>query len=363
MGVVFKARDTRLGRSVALKFVKAQFSQRFEREARAIAALNHPHIATLHDVGEHEGAPYLAMEFVEGHPLKGPLPVKEVIEYGIQIADALTAAHAAGIVHRDLEPANILVTDDGTVKVVDFGLARLSRPEETSGETASQETLTASGLVLGTLAYMSPEQAQSQPLDVRSDVFSIGIVLYEMLAGQPPFSRNTQIETLMAILRDSPRPLEQTRTDLPPELVRTVNRCLEKDREKRFASAAEVHAELVRLERSLTPARMDLPRLLQRARRPSFLIPAAAVVLGLALLAVWAGFRASRVRWAAGEGLAQCVQLAEGGRYTEAFDLAQELTALIPNEKRLRALWSDIAKPVWVKTDPPGAEIYRKGVR
>ena len=126
MGVVYKARDTRLGRSVALKFVKAQFSERFEREARAIAALNHPHIATLYEVGEHEGAPYLAMEFVEGHPLKGPRPVKEVLEYGIQIADALAAAHAAGIVHRDLKPANILVTEKGSVKVLDFGLAKLT---------------------------------------------------------------------------------------------------------------------------------------------------------------------------------------------------------------------------------------------
>ena len=148
MGMVYKARDTRLGRSVALKFVKAQFSERFEREARAIAALNHPHIATLHDVGEHEGVPYLAMEFVEGRPLKGPRPVKEVIEYGIQVADALAAAHAAGIVHRDLKPGNILLTGKGSVKVLDFGLAKL-RAQVGDGAPA---TTTLTGISAGTPA-------------------------------------------------------------------------------------------------------------------------------------------------------------------------------------------------------------------
>jgi serine/threonine protein kinase len=154
MGVVYRASDTRLGRSVALKFVKAQFSRHWEREARAVAALNHPHIATLYEVGDYEGAPYLAMELVDGRPLKDPLPVKQAIEYGIQIADALAAAHAAGIVHRDLKPANILVTEKGSVKVLDFGLAR--RVELGKGH---ETTLTAEGEILGTPAYMSPEQA------------------------------------------------------------------------------------------------------------------------------------------------------------------------------------------------------------
>ena len=149
MGVVYKASDTRLGRSVALKFVKAQFSRRFEREARAVAALNHPHIATLHEVGDHQGSPYLVMELVEGRPLKGPLPVKQAIEYGIQIADALAAAHAAGIVHRDLKPGNILVTEKGSVKVLDFGLAKLA---ELEGAPASTQT---AGLA-GTPGYLAP---------------------------------------------------------------------------------------------------------------------------------------------------------------------------------------------------------------
>jgi serine/threonine protein kinase len=162
MGVVYKASDTRLGRSVALKFIKAHFSRHWEREARAVAALNHPHIATLFEVGEHEGAPYLAMELVEGKPLKGPLPVKQAIEYGVQMADALAAAHAAGIVHRDLKPGNILVTEKGSIKVLDFGLAKLAEPE---GAPASTQTV---GLA-GTPGYMAPEQIEGKPADTRSD--------------------------------------------------------------------------------------------------------------------------------------------------------------------------------------------------
>ncbi|MGO9258430.1 MAG: protein kinase domain-containing protein [Bryobacteraceae bacterium] len=223
MGVVYKAKDTRLGRSVALKFIKAQFSRHWEREARAVAALNHPHIATLYEVGDHQGSPYLAMEFVEGRPLKSPLPVKQAIEYGIQIADALAAAHAAGIVHRDLKPGNILVTKKGSVKVLDFGLAKLAEPE---GAPASTET---AGLV-GTPGYLAPEQIEGQPADTRSDIFAFGCLLYQLLSGRRAFPGETIMAALIAAATTEPKPLEGA----PERLEELVRLCLRKDPESRL---------------------------------------------------------------------------------------------------------------------------------
>ncbi len=223
MGVVYKAKDTRLGRSVALKFIKAQFSNRWEREARAVAALNHPHIATLHEVGDHQGSPYLAMEFVEGRPLKSPLPVKQAIEYGIQIADALAAAHAAGIVHRDLKPGNILVTEKGSVKVLDFGLAKLAEPE---GAPASTQT---AGLA-GTPGYMAPEQIEGRQADTRSDIFAFGCLLYQLLSGRRAFPGETITAALIAAATTEPKPLE----GVPERLDELVRLCLRKDPQSRL---------------------------------------------------------------------------------------------------------------------------------
>ena len=223
MGVVYKAKDTRLGRSVALKFIKAQFSRHWEREARAVAALNHPHIATLYEVGEHEGSPYLAMELVDGRPLKGPLPVKQAIEYGIQMADALAAAHAAGIVHRDLKPGNILVTEKGSVKVLDFGLAKLAERE---GAPASTQT---AGLA-GTPGYLAPEQIEGKPADTRSDIFAFGCILYELLSGRRAFPGETITAALTAAATTEPKPLE----GVPERLDELVRRCLRKDPARRF---------------------------------------------------------------------------------------------------------------------------------
>ena len=224
MGVVYKASDTRLGRSVALKFVKAQFSRRFEREARAVAALNHPHIATLYEVGDHQGLPYLVMELVEGKPLKGPLPVKQAIEYGIQMADALGAAHAAGIVHRDLKPGNILVTEKGSVKVLDFGLAKLSEQE---GAPASTQT---AGLVVGTPGYLAPEQIEGKAADTRSDIFAFGCILYELLSGRRAFPGETISAALAATVTTEPKALE----GVPERLDELVRLCLRKDPERRL---------------------------------------------------------------------------------------------------------------------------------
>jgi serine/threonine-protein kinase len=229
MGEVYRARDPRLGRIVAIKVSKERFSGRFEREARAVAALNHPHICQLYDVGPN----FLVMEFVEGEPLKGPVPPENAIRLALEVAGALEEAHAQGILHRDLKPANILVSQKGSVKLLDFGVAKLL------ADPSSDVTQTLEGTVMGSPAYMSPEQAQGMPVDVRSEVFSFGAVLYEMLAGTRAFAANSTAGVFSAILRDEPAPLSA-----PEALRQIVARCLAKAPENRFASIAEVREAL-----------------------------------------------------------------------------------------------------------------------
>jgi TolB-like protein/Tfp pilus assembly protein PilF len=231
MGEVYKATDTRLGRTVAIKLLRSAHSDRFEREARAIAALNHPHICTLHDIGPN----YLVMEYVEGSTLRGPLPLDEAMRLALQIASALEAAHAKGIIHRDLKPDNIIITQMG-VKLLDFGLAKLELTAEVS-ETTVNETL--AGTILGTIAYMSPEQVEGKPADGRSDIFSFGLVLHEMLSGRRAFSGENSISRMAAILHKEPEPLEA-----PPEVARIVTRCLRKSPAQRFQTMKEVKAAL-----------------------------------------------------------------------------------------------------------------------
>jgi eukaryotic-like serine/threonine-protein kinase len=231
MGEVYKATDTRLGRSVAIKILKGGNLERFEVEARAIAALNHPHICALHDVG----SDYLVMEYVEGQPLRGPLPVAEALRIAVEISGAVEAAHTKGIIHRDLKPSNILVTQQG-IKLLDFGLAKLVQAPELQDETLPQ---TLAGTLLGTPAYMSPEQAQGEPVDVRSDIFSFGVVIYELLSGRRPFNGDTHSSTLAAILVKEPPPLQA-----PREFGDIVMRCLRKPPANRYQAMAEVRSAL-----------------------------------------------------------------------------------------------------------------------
>jgi TolB-like protein/tetratricopeptide (TPR) repeat protein/predicted Ser/Thr protein kinase len=236
MGEVWKARDTRLGRIVAIKKVKEQHSERFKQEARSIAALNHPYICQLHDIGED----YLVLEYIEGKPISSPMPEKEAVRLSIQIATALEAAHKKGIIHRDLKPANIMVTDEGSVKLLDFGLAKLYEQD------ASESTLsmadnppTQTGAILGTVAYMSPEQAQGQTADARSDIFSFGLVLYEMLSGRRAFYGHSTSEVMAALLRDEPPALKAS-----PPIEKIVRRCLAKQLSGRYQTMSEVKAAL-----------------------------------------------------------------------------------------------------------------------
>lgn len=236
MGEVYQARDTRLDRVVALKVSRGEFSERFEREARAVAALNHSNICTLHDVGPN----YLVMEYIEGAPVKGPLPLDQALKYALQICDALDAAHQKGITHRDLKPANILITRSG-VKLLDFGLAQVGPASNPTDDITQSIHLTQAGTILGTAAYMSPEQAEGKPVDARSDIFSFGLVLYEMLTGGRAFEGDSAIAIMAAILYKEPAPLH---AGAPPALRNILARCLRKSPADRFQSAAELRAAL-----------------------------------------------------------------------------------------------------------------------
>jgi serine/threonine protein kinase/WD40 repeat protein len=309
MGVVYRAEDVRLGRSVALKFLPEDLSgdsqalERFKREARAASALNHPNICTIHDVGEEDGEFFIAMELLEGSSLqqriaKGALPNAEILELGLELADALDAAHARGIIHRDIKPSNIFITERGRAKILDFGLAsRIRQHSKVSGGAAvslsataalNDEHLTSPGTAVGTIAYMSPEQARGEELDARSDLFSLGAVLYEACTGRPPFSGTTSALIFDGILRQDPAPLYRFNPDLLPGLEHVVSKALEKDREVRYQSAAELRADLKRLRRDSESGKATAAtRIGVAPRRHSWIYVAAALLILVAGVAAY----------------------------------------------------------------------------
>ncbi|HEY7863220.1 MAG TPA: bifunctional serine/threonine-protein kinase/formylglycine-generating enzyme family protein, partial [Thermoanaerobaculia bacterium] len=369
MGVVYRARDTRLERFVALKVLRPEAvgdperTRRFIREAKAASALNHPSIVVIYDIGNADGVDFIAMELVDGKPLdtlleSGRLPVERVVSIAADVASALGAAHKAGIVHRDIKPGNVMVGDADRVKVLDFGLAKLVE-REGAAPTADSYSPTATGgdprtmqgVVLGTLAYLSPEQAEGKPVDARSDVFSFGTMLYEMLSGKRPFQGASTIGTITAILRDVPPSIRSLRPEVPEALVRVVERCLEKNPEDRYPSAAEVSRDLA----AIRSAAGEAARPASLWRRPAVVLP----VLLLALAAI--GYGVAAQRRSARERAAR-LELSEIPKLMNEQDLVAVYRRVararqeIPNDPELRRAIADMA-PMSIRTDPPGARV------
>src|SRR6266496_4131683 len=302
MGEVYRARDTRLGRDVAIKVLPSSLSadhdrlRRFEQEACAAGALNHPNILIVHDIGTHEGSPYVVSELLEGETLRQrisgtPLAQRRVLDYALQIAHGLAAAHEKGIVHRDLKPDNIFITNDGRVKILDFGIAKLTQPDggQSQTEIPTRRVDTDPGIVLGTVGYMSPEQVRGRPVDQRADIFSFGAILYEMLSGRRAFHGESAAETMSAILKEDPPELSETNHNVSPALERLVNHCLEKNPEARFHSASDLAFALEALSGATSisgqTATAIAPVWEPPKRRERLVWIGATALLGLALLA------------------------------------------------------------------------------
>ncbi len=370
MGVLYRAVDTRLGRTVAIKVLRPdaiadpERRRRLEQEARAASALNHPNIVTIYEIdraGSGEQArDFIAMEYVEGESLDrriqpGGLPVADAVAHAAQIAAALGAAHAAGIVHRDIKPGNVMVTRDGRIKVLDFGLAKLdpATGADSLAPTVESPPVTWQGAILGTPVYMSPEQAEGKPVDARSDVFSLGLVLYEMLTGQRPFAGNSQVAVLAALLAKPVPAVRSVRAEVPGDVARIVDRCLAKDPQGRYPTAGELARDLAACQARLAAAGLSWRSLL----RPRVAVPTAAVLLAALGLGAWVWTRTSRRDWARSEALPEIERLIGEDRLFDAWRLAQRVERILPGDARLAGLWQRFTLPVTVRTEPSGAAV------
>ncbi|MGH9369050.1 MAG: protein kinase domain-containing protein [Thermoanaerobaculia bacterium] len=384
MGEVYRARDTRLAREAAIKVLPADLAgdgerrARFEQEARAASALNHPNILTVYDIGDADGSLYIAMEYVEGRTLRellasGPVPVRKLLGIAAQVADGLAKAHAAGIVHRDLKPENVMVNKDGFAKILDFGLAKLAIPSDDGGSQLATMAGpgTRPGVVLGTVGYMSPEQASGQPLDFRSDQFALGAILYEMATGNRAFQKKTAVETLSAIIREEPEPISAAAPAAPAPLRWIVERCLAKEPEERYASTRDLARDLKQAGDHLSEASGEAPAVGKpKARRPGWWATAIAALLavGLADLAVrWrassrpaAGAAPSLRRVTFGPGLEDEPSFSPDGKFLayttdERGNLDVVVLPLAGGEPiRIAATDADEAQPAW---SPDGSKI------
>ena len=368
MGVVYKARDIKLNRWVALKLLPDEVAgdpdlrERFVLEARAAAALSHPNICVVHEVGEDHGRPYIAMEFVEGETLRrriarGPLELDEVLALFTQIAEGLAYAHDRGVIHRDIKTANIMVTESGQVKIMDFGLAKLQ----------GGPSLTKTGTTLGTVAYMSPQQAVGDDVDQRADLWSAGVVLYEMLTGELPFRGHEEVAVIHAILHESPRSLKDRTPPVPPDLQRVVARALKKSPDARYASAGKMLDDLRSARDALradTAPVVDLRSLFRRLTRLRFMVPAIAVLALLAVFGVRLAKHRAEVRWAKEVTLPEIKRLIDQNdvwrNLVPAYRLAEKAEAVLGDDPDLAALLSRCSLHINVRTEPPGAVVSWK---
>ncbi|GMQ82292.1 MAG: hypothetical protein BMS9Abin05_1738 [Rhodothermia bacterium] len=367
MGIVYKAHDTHLDRTVALKFLPRDLTRdpvaktRFVHEAKAASALDHSNICTVYDIGEtDDGQMYIAMAYYEGSTLRdlieeGPLSVEAALDYALQIASGLAKAHNGGIVHRDIKPANVMVTSDGQVKIVDFGLAKV----------AEQTQVTQEGSTLGTAAYMSPEQARGDVVDERTDQWSLGAVMYEMLSGKRAFAGEYSQAIIYSVLNDEPPSVRKLNPDVSPELEKAIQRTLKKNPDDRFADVAEIAKELklfLDLERGIAVGGGELRRLLRKARSPRVFVPAGVGLLALIVLVVWFLGRQAKIRWASEELLPRIDQMMETAwrDYIDVYRLAEQAEKYIANDSRLIEIFAQSARFIDVQTEPLGADVYMK---
>ena len=354
MGRVFVAHDRKLGRDVAIKVLASglhgeEALRRFEQEARATCALSHANILDVHDIGTHDGSPYIVSELLHGSTLRerlqqGALPPAEATGYALQLAKGLSAAHDKGIIHRDLKPENLFITNEGQLKILDFGIAKLLAPtaSESAETPASPRPHTATGAIVGTVGYMSPEQVRGRPVDGRSDLFSFGAIFHEMLCGCSPFERDTAVETGYAVLSADPPELP---AEVPAALKRIVQRCLEKEPARRFQSATDLVVALT--------ATSGAP-----AEKSRWRWAAVVIVLVAVAAAGWFLWHESRIRWAREKVLPEIAQLVEQGRSRAAFALAEQIERIIPADPMLARLFKEMSVSLSIETSPDGADVF-----
>ena len=364
MGIVYKAEDLKLKRSVAIKLLPSELAndeeakERFIQEAQAAAALSHPNICTIYEVEESEGKTYIAMEFIEGYSLrektvKVPLSTVEALEVAIQVAQGLAEAHKKGITHRDIKSANIMVDEKGQAKIMDFGLAKV----------AGGALITREARPMGTVAYISPEQARGEEVDHRTDIWALGVVLYEMMSSQFPFLGDNEASVLYNIEHKDPLPIRKFKSDIPFELEKIINRSLKKKPESRYQSAGEVLTDLQEYQDFLKAPEVgitDLKSFVRHIRKPRVAVPVMLVILLLCSVALWFFNRSAKIRWAREQAMPEIIRLTDEDNYLAAFQLARQAERYIPKDPLLTEQWPKMSGEISIQTTPPEADVYIK---